>query len=106
ALLPTRVADYRPELLEQQAWSGALVWGRLSPRAPRTTPAPIGRGRQVLRPPSNPEPVAVEAPKAPVRPLLTRAASLSFALREDVDVWLTAARGPRRDDDAESMWPE
>src|SRR5690606_23387473 len=44
ALLPARVADYRADLLEQQAWSGALVWGRLTPRAPRALPGP-GRGR-------------------------------------------------------------
>src|SRR5690606_9470460 len=101
ALLPSRVADYRPELLEQQAWSGALVWGRLSLREPRPAAIPVGRGRPV----TPPEPVE-EAPRAPVRPLLTRAASLTFALREDVDVWLTAARGPRRGEDAGPAWPE
>jgi hypothetical protein len=31
-------------------------------------------------------------PTASVRPLLTRAASITFALRKDVDVWLAAAR--------------
>src|SRR5690606_12439288 len=109
ALFPTRVADYRPDMLEQQAWSGALVWGRLSTRAPRPAQAPIVRARQVTRPAiteSDTEVPEPPAPRAPVRPLLTRAASLTFVLPEDVDVWLTAACGQRPEEDAEPVWPE
>ncbi len=42
-LLPLRIADYRPELLDQLTLSGAVVWGRL-------TPGPPGQGERGERP--------------------------------------------------------
>ncbi len=43
-LLPVRVADYRPELLDQLTLSGAFVWGRVTadPRAPEDGDRPGG----------------------------------------------------------------
>lgn len=91
ALLPARVERYTPDLLEQQCWAGEVVWGRLTPREPHREPGPARHRRASVAPQPEVE-VSDAREAAPVRPLLTRAASLTFALRRDVDVWLSAAR--------------
>jgi len=69
-LLPSRVADYSPELLDRLCLSGEISWGRLSPH-----PAFEGDGREKRR----------------VRP--TRSAPLSLFRREDAELFLSEPAG-------------
>ncbi|MCI0670793.1 MAG: DEAD/DEAH box helicase, partial [Myxococcaceae bacterium] len=116
ALLPARMRNYQPELLEQACFSGQLAWGRLTPREGRTTPGPA-RGRPLaaaaatpstqtppLSPANSPLPLgegqgegavheAVPTPPTTPRPSVSRAANITFALRTDLD-WLLAAARP------------
>jgi ATP-dependent Lhr-like helicase len=69
AVLPARVAGYRPEWLDELCLSGEVVWGRLAPRPPAGDEP--GRGG----------------------PAPSRATPIGFALREDLPWLLRAARG-------------
>ena len=77
AVLPARVAGYRPEWLDELCFSGEVAWARLAVREPDPgteggePPAPSGRGG--LAP--------------------SRATPLAFALRDDLPWLLAAARG-------------
>jgi ATP-dependent Lhr-like helicase len=81
-LIPSRMKQYVGEWLEHACFSGEVAWGRLTTRevAP-PSPAP----RRGL-------PVEAPAPVKARRPTVTRAASLTFARRADLDWLLEAAR--------------
>lgn len=90
-LLPARLRQYVGEWLEHACFSGEVAWGRLTTReAPQVGPR---RG------------VPVEAP-APRRSAVTRAASLTFARRADLDWLLEAARPELRLADGLVVTPE
>jgi ATP-dependent Lhr-like helicase len=85
AILPARVAGYRPEWLDALCLSGEVTWGRVSLRAAASDEAEgaasggsssTGAGRGGLAP--------------------SRATPLCLALREDLPWLLEAARGPAR----------
>jgi ATP-dependent Lhr-like helicase len=76
AVLPTRVAGYRPEWLDALCLSGELTWGRLTLREPavaETELVPGSAGRGGLVP--------------------SRATPIAFAAREDMPWLLAASRG-------------
>ena len=64
-VLPARVAEYRPEWLDELCLSGAVMWARLAPRAPGATASPVP----------------------------SRATPVSFLVRENLSWLLEAARG-------------
>jgi ATP-dependent Lhr-like helicase len=70
-VLPARVDDYVPAMLDQLSMSGMLVWGRLRPPARSATAAPSTSG-------------------------MTRAAGISLMLREDLG-WLLPRERPPAD---------
>jgi ATP-dependent Lhr-like helicase len=74
AILPARVAGYRPEWLDELCLSGEVVWGRLGVRAAAAGEEEPGRGGAVP----------------------SRATPLALALREDLAWLLAAARGAER----------
>jgi ATP-dependent Lhr-like helicase len=78
AILPARVAGYRPEWLDDLCLSGQVVWGRLTAR-PGMPEAAAGEG----------------APEEPGRggAVPSRATPVSFALRDNLPWLLAAARG-------------
>jgi ATP-dependent Lhr-like helicase len=79
-LLPARMHQYVGEWLEQACFSGEVAWGRLTTReAGLTAPAPR-RG------------LPVDPPVTVRRPTVTRAASLTFVRRAELDWLLEAAR--------------
>jgi len=85
AVLPARVAAYRPEWLDALCLSGELAWARLTLREAALTetdgaqaPGPVGRGGLVP----------------------SRATPIAFATREDLSWLLAASRG-----EAESVIP-
>ena len=69
-ILPRRIADYKPELLDQLSLSGEVTWGRLSPHPAFDSNGGAGEAAQVSR---------------RVRP--TRVAPLALFLRENAG-WL------------------
>ena len=71
-MLPRRIANYDPALLDELCLSGEVMWGRLSPH-PAFERETDGQGRRV-------------------RP--TRVAPLALFLREDAD-WLLASPQPQ-----------
>ncbi len=97
-LLPSRMKQYVGEWLDQACFSGEVAWGRLTMRAPKL--AGPRRG-DVSGLEGN------EAVTAARRPGLTRAASLTFAQRGELDWLLTAARPDEaRLADGPKPWPE
>ncbi len=73
AILPSRVADYKPEFLDRLCLAGEVGWGRLSPH-PAFAPRPESNAAAI-------ESGAKGAPGRRVRP--TRAAPLALFARED-----------------------
>jgi len=71
-ILPRRIADYKPELLDQLSLSGEVTWGRLSPHPAFDSNGGMGDSAQFSR---------------RVRP--TRVAPLALFLRENAG-WLLA----------------
>jgi ATP-dependent helicase Lhr and Lhr-like helicase len=102
ALLPARLTQYVGEWLEHACFSGEVAWGRLSLKAP---PLPAGPRRGAPAAPSLPGP---RPPQGELRraPTLSRAASLTFARRADLDWLLDAARPTARLADGPRPWPE
>jgi ATP-dependent Lhr-like helicase len=80
ALLRSRMKQWIPELLELACWSGELAWGRFTPRIAEERAGPR---RGVVAP-------VEERVRRPWIP--GRNASISFALREDLDLLLSASR--------------
>jgi len=78
AVLPARVAGYRPEWLDDLCLSGEVAWGRF------TTRAANGAG-------DAPEETGGRGGAVP-----SRATPVTFALRDNLDWLLRAARGPAR----------
>jgi ATP-dependent Lhr-like helicase len=76
ALLPARVAGYRPEWLDDLCLSGEVVWGRVGARAPAGEEGCEEAGRGGAVP--------------------SRATPLALAVREDLPWLLAAARGGQR----------
>src|SRR5262245_43927190 len=76
ALLPARVAGYRPEWLDDLCLSGEVVWGRLGVRAVAAVEGEEETGRGGAVP--------------------SRATPLALAVREDLPWLLAAARGEER----------
>jgi ATP-dependent Lhr-like helicase len=81
ALLPSRMKQYQPELLERCAYAGELAWGRLTPREQKAPPGPK-RGM--------PNVLAEEKSVRKATP--GRNANLTFVRREELDWMLCAAR--------------
>jgi ATP-dependent Lhr-like helicase len=79
AVLPARVADYRPEWLDELCLSGELAWARLALREP----APAEQAE-------SPE-EAITAGRGGLVP--SRATPIAFATRDDLAWLLAAARG-------------
>ncbi|MCA3014173.1 MAG: DEAD/DEAH box helicase, partial [Myxococcaceae bacterium] len=96
-VLPVRLAQYVPEWLDHACFAGEVAWGRLTAREPRL----VGPRRGDVSGLAGNELVA--AARAPG---LTRAASLTFALRGHLD-WLLAAARPdeARLADGPGPWP-
>ena len=113
-ILPRRVANYKPELLDRLCLAGEVVWGRLSPH-PAFEPAPAENGSgstarggrlratavRGLRPagddagfaengPGGDQPAAAASRQRRVRP--TRVAPISLFLREDGPYLLAEAK--------------
>ncbi len=80
-ILPRRVANYTPDLLDRLCLSGEVVWGRLSPHPAFEPAAENGHGG---------EPVAQDARQRRVRP--TRVAPISLFLRDDGPSLLAEAK--------------
>lgn len=82
-LLPLRVADYRPELLDQLTLSGSVVWGRLGPGTP-------GEGEPPERRSLAPPPLALllreDLPWLRPAPVPASAEGLSKAARRVLEV--------------------
>ena len=74
AILPARVADYKPEFLDRLCLAGEVGWGRLSPH-PAFAPRPESGD------PEGAAPGTLSGPGKRVRP--TRAAPLALFVRED-----------------------
>jgi ATP-dependent Lhr-like helicase len=91
-LLPSRMKQYVGEWLEHACFSGEVAWGRLTWRE---SPAAAGPRRGV----------PVDPPVTARRPTVTRAASLTFARRADLDWLLEAARPELRLADGPSSGP-
>jgi ATP-dependent Lhr-like helicase len=72
-VLPRRIANYAPELLDRLCLSGEVMWGRLSPHAALRGPAEVNPRQRRVRP--------------------TRTAPVSIFLRDDAE-WLVPARDP------------
>ena len=77
AILPRRVADYRPEHLDRLCLSGEVIWGRMSPhpafgRSELGSSSGRGGRRHAVRP--------------------TRSAPITFLLREEAEWLLPLAR--------------
>jgi len=87
-LLPVRMKQYLPELLERCAYAGEVAWGRLTPREAKPLPGPR-RG----------QPNVHAEERAAVRKATPgRNANLTFVRREALDWMLCAARPqPTRD---------
>jgi len=79
AVLPARVAGYRPEWLDDLCLSGEVVWGRFAARAAAGGGDAAGEET---------------ADRGGVVP--SRATPVGFALRDNLDWLLRAARGPAR----------
>ncbi len=75
-LLPARMKQYLPELLERACWSGEVAWGRLTLRE-RTSSVGPRRG----------EPVTPQRAAVP-----GRNATITFVRREEMDWMLSLAR--------------
>ncbi|HXJ79665.1 MAG TPA: DEAD/DEAH box helicase [Candidatus Methylomirabilis sp.] len=82
AVFPARVANYRPEWLDDLCLSGEVVWARLGLRQPAGTPGSDG---------ARPETDAGRGGAVP-----SRATPVSFALRDNLPWLLAAARGNAR----------
>ena len=79
-VLPRRIAQYTPDLLDQLCLSGEVMWGRLSPHPAFSTDAPGGETVD-----------SVETSRAGRRVRPTRVAPVAIFLRED-SAWLLADR--------------
>ncbi len=91
-LIPSRMQQYVGEWLEHACFGGEVAWGRLTQKdAPVAVPGPR-RG------------VPVDSPAR--KPTVTRAASITFARRGDLDWLLEAARPNTRLADAPPPIPE
>ena len=84
-ILPRRIVDYKPELLDRLCLAGEVTWGRLSPHPALTAPAASAApsGDESADAPS--EASAAPSRNRRVRP--TRAAPITVFLREDTG-WL------------------
>jgi ATP-dependent Lhr-like helicase len=87
ALLPARMAQYLPDLLERASFGGEVAWGRLTVRDGK--PPPIAPGPRRGAP--SPGPMGEHAPRS-VRGAVNRNASLTFVRRADLEGLLAAAR--------------
>ncbi len=107
-LLPVRMKQYLPELLERACWEGEVAWGRLTPRdEPRPeAPGPRRGASHVtqtvalrLAQTAAEGTASAQAPSRSPQASATRSAvvnrnaQLTFVRREDLDWMLTAARG-------------
>ncbi|QSQ20262.1 DEAD/DEAH box helicase [Pyxidicoccus parkwayensis] len=81
-LLPVRMRGYTPDMLEKACYAGEVAWGRLTMKDAKPPPGPR-RGAPV-------DPAPTPPPRSRASP--TRNAPLTFALREDLEWMLTAAR--------------
>jgi len=81
-LLPARMKQYFPELLERACFNGEVAWGRLTLRARAPAPGPR-RGVPLEAEPSAP-PARGASPN--------RNANITFVKREELDWMLAAAR--------------
>ncbi|MEX2300858.1 MAG: DEAD/DEAH box helicase [Bryobacterales bacterium] len=102
-ILPRRVVNYKPDLLDRLCFSGEIVWGRLSPH-PAFEPVSHGNGsnglrglhtRETLDGPGigdtgNGGEIAAGVRQRRVRP--TRVAPISLFLREDAPTLLAEAK--------------
>lgn len=97
-VFPLRMKQYVAEWLDQACFAGEVAWGRLTLRDPKL----VGPRRGDLSGLEGNE--LVQALK---RPGLTRAASLTFASRVDLD-WLLAAARPAdaKLSDGPAPWPD
>ena len=97
-LLPARVRDFSPDLLERVCWGGEVTWGRLTLRETRAAPGPR-RG------------AAVETEDGPLRQKRARSsiparnAALSFVKRTSLDWMLCAARREQLLETGETQLP-
>jgi ATP-dependent Lhr-like helicase len=83
SILPARVAEYRPEWLDDLCLAGAVMWARLGARTGEGIALDAG-GRASLD---------VEVPARPERSAPSRATPLSFLVRDNLAWLLAAARG-------------
>ncbi|MCE9672314.1 DEAD/DEAH box helicase [Myxococcus stipitatus] len=83
-LLPARMRGYTPDMLERACYAGEVAWGRLTMKDAKPAPGPR-RGAPVT--PPEPQPAPTRSRSSP-----TRNAPLTFALREDLEWMLAAAR--------------
>jgi ATP-dependent Lhr-like helicase len=96
SVLPGRIANYSPELLDRLCLSGDIVWGRLSPH-PASDPASdaVGAGFPGQPALSEVEGSGVEGSRLTTRRVRpTRVAPVSIFLREDAHWLLDAAAMP------------
>ncbi|MFL5319670.1 MAG: DEAD/DEAH box helicase, partial [Myxococcaceae bacterium] len=87
-LLPSRMAQYLPELLEHACFSGEVAWGRLTERDAPKPAVPLKRGAANVQQ----EAETAAAEETHRRVVLTRNAPLTFFKREDMDWLLGCAR--------------
>ncbi len=92
-LLPVRMKQYLPDLLERACWEGEVAWGRLTPRH-KDEPARPDPGPRRGASHAPQQSAALRAVKDGRSPVVTRNAQLTFVRREDLDWMLSAARGP------------
>ena len=84
-ILPRRIVDYKPELLDRLCLAGEVTWGRLSPHPAFTAPS-VGAAPSGGESANTNGDAATEQPRnRRVRP--TRAAPITVFLREDTS-WL------------------
>jgi ATP-dependent helicase Lhr and Lhr-like helicase len=96
-LLPVRMHQYLPELLERVCWEGEVAWGRLTLRDdPRPEVPALRRGA-----------VPVVDPEAGrrLRPSVSRNASITFVRRQDLEWMLHAARGRQATQEGKILLP-
>jgi ATP-dependent Lhr-like helicase len=87
AILPLRVHDYGPSLLDRLALGGEVVWGRFSRRSVAEEELGTDSAVDLKSPPGG----------APRRSGVTRAVPIAFGLRADLP-WLLAPEPPRDPD--------
>ncbi|QMV19276.1 DEAD/DEAH box helicase [Granulicella sp. 5B5] len=110
-LLPTRIANYSPQWLDNLSLAGVIGWGRISPH-PAWTSASSGTPSLQARVPQLAQEkggaLAPELRKGPRRVIPTNAAPITFYLRDTSD-WLHAALAANAIDEsilAQALSPE